>query len=96
MKCLPALVFTASALTAFASAQANSDAPIAPAATQAATNPRDFAVYVDRETRFAFIKTPHGWTFVRQIDADKLAQVARGDFVRVDQRPFTLLALAPR
>ena len=42
---------------------------------QKAWSPTDADVYVDRETRYAFIRTPKGWRFVRQIEAGKLALV---------------------
>jgi len=56
----------------------------------------DFPVYVDRETGFAFIKTPAGWKFVRKIESAKMGQVPREFFVPVDQRDGTLLALTTK
>jgi hypothetical protein len=94
MRCIQTLLFAAIAVTAVSSAQAASPtAQTAPGvAKQRAWTADDFAVYVDQETGFAFIKTPGGWKFIRQIEPGKLAQVPREFFVRVDQRDGALLA----
>jgi hypothetical protein len=38
---------------------------------------RQYEVYVDEPTGFAFIKTPCGWHFVRQIERDKVVLAIR-------------------
>lgn len=98
MKCLPTFAVAAIALAIGGAASANnlkSDAATAAAKLIAApaSSPSDFSVYVDRETRFAFVKTPIGWKFVRQIEAEKLSLVPHEFFIQVDRRPGTLLAL---
>jgi len=70
-------------------AMVRSDAPVAP-------RQPDFSVYVDRETGFAFIKTPVGWKFVRKIESAKIGEVPREFFVPVDKRNGTLLALSAK
>jgi hypothetical protein len=95
MKCIQTLLFAAIVVAALSSAQAASPttAQTAPgAARQHAWTADDFAVYVDQETGFAFIKTPGGWKFIRQIESGKLALVPREFFVRIDQRDGALLA----
>ncbi|MFT3956112.1 MAG: hypothetical protein QM722_17545 [Piscinibacter sp.] len=46
---------------------------------------KDWDVYVDLPTRFAYVKTPMGWKFVRQLDEAQMAQL----------HPTTLTALLP-
>ena len=46
---------------------------------------RDWDVYVDLPTRFAYVKTPTGWTFVRQLDEAQMGRL----------HPTTLTALLP-
>ncbi len=65
------------ALTAFAAA--------VPAQAQSFVQTRDWDVYVDLPTRFAYVKTPTGWTFVRQLDESQMARL----------HPTTLTALLP-
>jgi hypothetical protein len=36
---------------------------------------KDWAVYVDLPTRFAFVKTPNGWVFVRQLDEEQMTRL---------------------
>ena len=94
MRCIQTLFFAAIAVAAITSAQAASPATQAApgAARQRAWTADDFAVYVDQETGFAFIKTPGGWKFIRRIEPGKLAEVPREFFVRIDQREGALLA----
>ncbi len=56
-----------------------------PAQAQSFVQVRDWDVYVDVPTRFAFVKTPKGWTFVRQLDEAQMAQLP----------PSTLTSLLP-
>lgn len=46
---------------------------------------KDWDVYVDLPTRFAYVKTPMGWKFVRQLDEAQMEQL----------HPTTLTALLP-
>jgi hypothetical protein len=69
---------------------------LASADQKRSVTPEDFAVYVDQETGFAFIKTPVGWKFIRRIEAEKLALVPPEYFVRIDQRDGALLAQSPK
>lgn len=57
-----------------------------PAQAQSFVQTKDWDVYVDLPTRFAYVKTPAGWTFVRQLDAAQMEQL----------HPTTLTALLPR
>jgi hypothetical protein len=36
---------------------------------------KDWDVYVDLPTGFAFVKTPLGWKFVRQLDSEQLSRL---------------------
>ncbi len=36
--------------------------------------PRQYELFVDEPTGFAFIKTPCGWHFVRRIERDRVAE----------------------
>ena len=58
-----------------------------PAQAQSFVQTKDWDVYVDVPTRFAYVKTPtRGWVFVRQLDE-----------AQMDQLPAsTLTALLPR
>ena len=72
-------------------AQANDPQTATAPASLAPTAPRawtavDAEVYVDRETRFAFIKTPSGWRFIRRIEPAKMAQVPAEFLVPVGER----------
>lgn len=55
------------------------------AQAQSFVQTRDWDVYVDLPTRFAYVKTPMGWTFVRQLDEAQMAKL----------HPTTLTALLP-
>ena len=39
---------------------------------------KDWDVYVDPPTRFAFVKTPTGWVFVRQLDEEQMSRLPAG------------------
>lgn len=53
-------------------AGATAGAPAVLAGTPAYA-PNDFVVFVDRPTGYAFIRTPAGWKFVRQIESERIA-----------------------
>lgn len=36
---------------------------------------KPFAVFVDEETRFAFVRTPSKWRFVRQLDRGQMTRL---------------------
>jgi hypothetical protein len=38
---------------------------------------KDWDVYVDLPTRFAFVKTPTRWVFVRQLDEEQMTRLPR-------------------
>lgn len=46
---------------------------------------QDFGVFVDLPTGFAYVKTPGGWHFVRQLDASQLSQLHPSTFVSLMQ-----------
>lgn len=71
------LATAAIALAGFASAL--------PAQAQSFIQTRDWDVYVDLPTRFAYVKTPTGWKFVRQLDEAQMEHL----------HPTTLTALLP-
>ncbi len=52
-------------------------APTASAQTEPASSVevKDWDVYVDLPTRFAFVKTPNGWVFVRQLDEEQMTRL---------------------
>ena len=58
---------------------------VAHAQEPAAVPVKDFDVYVDLPTAFAFIKLPTGWKFIGKLDASQLKQLP----------PGTLTALLP-
>lgn len=60
-------------------------ATAAAAQAQSFVQTRDWDVYVDLPTRFAYVKTPMGWKFVRQLDEAQMARL----------HPTTLTALLP-
>ena len=58
-----------------------------PAQAQSFIQTRDWDVYVDVPTRFAYVKTPvKGWVFVRQLDQAQMQRL----------HPTTRTALLPR
>jgi len=46
-----------------------------PASAQSFVQVKDWDVYVDLPTHFAFVKTPSGWTFVRQLDDEQMSRL---------------------
>lgn len=76
---LTALLATLAFVVAAPSAQAQVAADGSPAAV------KDWDVYVDLPTGFAFVKTPQRWVFVRQLDAEQLARL----------HPSVLVSLLP-
>lgn len=38
--------------------------------------PSDYTVFIDKQTGFAFVRTPYGWKFVRKIESPQLAEQA--------------------
>ena len=52
-------------------------AALPPVQAQAAQAPvvKDWDVFVDLPTGFAFVKTPLGWKFVRQLDDEQMARL---------------------
>ena len=53
-------------------------ASTASAQTDTAPIARDFDVFVDLPTAFAFIKLPMGWKFIGKLDAEQLRQLPPG------------------
>jgi hypothetical protein len=74
-----------SAATAFASITAAATLTLAAPGAMAqpqgpSTSPievKDWDVYVDLPTRFAFVKTPERWVFVRQLDEEQMTRLPR-------------------
>lgn len=62
-------------------------AAVAPSQAQAQSfvQVKEWDVYVDLPTRFAYVKTPMGWKFIRQLDEAQMDQL----------HPTTLTALLP-
>lgn len=56
-----------------------------PSQAQSFVQVKEWDVYVDLPTRFAYVKTPMGWKFVRQLDEAQMDQL----------HPTTLTALLP-
>jgi len=56
-----------------------------PSQAQSFVQVKEWDVYVDLPTRFAYVKTPMGWTFVRQLDEAQMDHL----------HPTTLTALLP-
>jgi hypothetical protein len=49
-----------------------------PAQASSAIDAQDWAVFVDPPTRFAFVKTPNDWVFVRQLDEEQMTHLPAG------------------
>ena len=49
--------------------------PAVQAQTSLTVEVKDWDVYVDLPTRFAFIKTPTRWVFVRQLDEEQMTRL---------------------
>lgn len=56
-----------------------------PSQAQSFVQVKEWDVYVDLPTRFAYVKTPMGWKFIRQLDEAQMGQL----------HPTTLTALLP-
>jgi hypothetical protein len=56
-----------------------------PSRAQSFVQVKEWDVYVDLPTRFAYVRTPMGWKFVRQLDEAQMANL----------HPTTLTALLP-
>lgn len=63
-----AVILILAAPAAFAQAQGQSTSAI---------EVNDWDVYVDLPTRFAFVKTPTRWVFVRQLDEEQMTRLPR-------------------
>lgn len=63
-----AVILTLAAPGAFAQAYSQTTSPI---------EVKDWDVYVDLPTRFAFVKTPERWVFVRQLDEEQMTRLPR-------------------
>lgn len=72
-------------LTRSMAALALAVAAAVPSHAETAVPVEDFSVFVDMPTGFAFVKTPSGWRFVRQIEASKLSQLHPTTLVSVIQ-----------
>jgi len=49
--------------------------PAVQAQTSSTVEVKDWDVYVDLPTRFAFVKTPTRWVFVRQLDEEQMTRL---------------------
>lgn len=72
-------------LTRSLAALALSAAALMPAHAEKAVPVEDFSVFVDIPTGFAFVKTPSGWRFVRQIESSRLGELHPTTLVSVIQ-----------
>jgi hypothetical protein len=63
-----AVILTLAAPGAFAQAYSQTTSPV---------EVKDWDVYVDLPTRFAFVKTPARWVFVRQLDEEQMTRLPR-------------------
>jgi hypothetical protein len=62
----------ASTVAAFAAAIVT---PAVQAQSSSTVEVKDWDVYVDLPTRFAFVKTPTRWVFVRQLDEEQMTRL---------------------
>lgn len=60
-------------------------AALLPAQAETTLPVEDFGVFVDLPTGFAYVKTPSGWHFVRQIEASRLSDLHPSTFVSLKQ-----------
>lgn len=60
-------------------------AAVLPAQAETTLPVEDFGVFVDLPTGFAYVKTPSGWHFVRQIEASRLSELHPSTFVSLKQ-----------
>ena len=61
--------------------------PVVQAQSSSTVEVKDWDVYVDLPTRFAFVKTPTRWVFVRQLDEEQMTRLPPGtltDLLKVD------------
>jgi hypothetical protein len=49
--------------------------PVVQAQSSSTVEVKDWDVYVDLPTRFAFVKTPTRWVFVRQLDEEQMTRL---------------------
>lgn len=78
------LTTSLAAVAATTSAATSATAPIPAGSAVDRVSVKDFDVFVDLQTGFAFVRTPDRWTFVRKLDAAQLKNLP----------PSTLTALA--
>lgn len=75
-RAVSALGLAASAALCLALAAPAARAQVVAQTHTGATVPvKDWDVYVDLPTRFAFVKTPKGWVFVRQLDEEQMTRL---------------------
>jgi len=70
------------------------------ATVQAQVPVKDFDVYVDLPTAFAFIKLPSGWKFIGKLDAEQLRHLPPGTLtalLKTDEQdsPVRMASAAP-
>jgi len=74
-RALPARHTLAIGLATVAALGAAIVTPAAQAQSSRTVEVKDWDVYVDLPTRFAFVKTPTGWVFVRQLDEEQMTRL---------------------
>lgn len=73
------VIRTASVVTALVAALAGTFTAVPAAAEESSSVAvRDYDVFVDLPTAFAFVKMPTGWKFVGKLDADQLRRLPQG------------------